>query len=147
MKIYTLYKNFFKLLDTWVVLEDSRKLEVFQSQYFKINETFFNYYYFNYLNINSKQLQDRVLRIQPEHYAQIKELCQKMPPEETAKEVINKCKKIIDIEPELNLFLIIGFFSPEGISAYIEEVGKKNILIGLERFKVLNSLEIIIAHE
>lgn len=147
MKIHTLYKNFFKLLDTWTGLEDSRRLEQFYSQYFKTNETFFKYYYFNYLNINKKQLGDRVLRIQPEHYAQIKELCQKIPPEETARAIIDKCKKFLDIEHKLNIFLIIGFFTPEGLSVSIGGVGEKNILIGLERFKELNSLEIIIAHE
>ncbi|MCK4666142.1 hypothetical protein KAU33_05310 [Candidatus Dependentiae bacterium] len=147
MKTNTLYKNFFDLLDTWTNLTDSQKLELFHSQYFIINENFFNYYYFNYLDINKKQLGDRVLGIQPEHYAQIKELCQNMPPEKIVRPVIDKCKKLLDIEHELNIFLIIGFFTPEGISVSIEEIGEKNIVIGLERFKEFNTLEIIIAHE
>ncbi len=147
MKTYPLYKNFLNLLDGWCNLTDSHKLERFYSEYFKTNEMFFNYYYFNYLNINRKQLNERVLKIQPEHYAQIKELCKNMPPEKTATEVVNKCMKLLDIEHKLNMFLIIGFFTPEGLSVSIEGVGEKNILIGLERFNDLNYLETIIAHE
>ncbi len=147
MKTYPLYKNFLNLLDGWINLTDSQKLERFHSEYFKINEMFFNYYYFNYLNINRKQLNERVSKIQPEHYAQIKELCKNIPPEKTAIDVVNKCRKLLDIEHKLNIFLIIGFFTPEGLSVSIEGVGEKNILIGLERFNDLNYLETIIAHE
>ena len=147
MIICILYKDFINLLDGWCGLTDSQKLERFYSEYFKINEMFFNYYYFNYLNINKNQLNERVLKIQPEHYAQIKELCENMPPEKTAVEFVNKCRKLLDIEHKLNMFLIIGFFTAEGLSVSIEGVGEKNILIGLERFNDLNYLETIIAHE
>jgi len=78
-------------------------------------------------------------------YSQLKSLISVCPPEPIIKEAYEKCKSIVSPEEEPAVYLIIGFFSPDGFIMSFR--GKPVMCFGLERFKDFKLLRILFAHE
>jgi len=75
----------------------------------------------------------------------LKNLISVCNPEEIIKEAYEKCIKVVLSKEELEVYLLIGFFSPDGFVMNFR--GKPVICFGLERFKDFSLLRILFAHE
>jgi hypothetical protein len=90
-------------------------------------------------------LKERVEKIKSTDYSQLKSLISVCPPEPIIREAYSKCKSIVSPEEEPDVYLIIGFFSPDGFILNFK--GKPAICFGLERFKDFKLMRILFAHE
>jgi len=145
--IHPLYLDFFSVLDDWNALSPEDKINKYYSGYFNKEKTFFQYLFFEYMNFTADSFHDRIIMIKPEDYSNLISVCKINSPERIIKETISLCQKYFYPENDIEIYLIIGFFSPDGLNTKIK--GKKNrvIVIGLERYQDMSMLEIVLAHE
>lgn len=143
MRIHSLYKDFFTFLER--VTPQADKWTHYDSIYYRPHKEFLETYFSHFPLISFSSLRERVEAIKPEDYSQLKSLTFTCPPEPMIKEAYEKCKSIVSpwVEPEVYLF--IGFFSPDGFT--MEFSGKPVICFGLERFRDFKLLRILLAHE
>lgn len=90
-------------------------------------------------------LRERVEKTLYKHYSYLETLTRRNPPEEIVRRSIRKSIKIMPVRQEVNIYLIIGFFSADGFTINVQE--KPVIGIGLERMQNFSNIDIITAHE
>jgi len=143
MKIYSLYKDFFKFLDK--ISSHSKQWKTYSTYYYKPHQEFLENYFSHFPFINISSLKKRVESIKTSDYAQLRDLILGCPPEQIIEEAYQKCKKIVLSKKEPKVYLLIGFFSPDGFILKFKR--KPVICFGLERFKDFGLLRILFAHE
>ncbi|MFB0566890.1 MAG: DUF2268 domain-containing putative Zn-dependent protease, partial [Candidatus Aminicenantaceae bacterium] len=72
-------------------------------------------------------------------------LIQSCPPEDIIEEAYAKCRNIVTPSQEPEVYLLIGFFSPDAFIMNFR--GEPVICFGLERFRDFRLLKILFAHE
>lgn len=140
---YTLincYKDFF----TFLYNSGDNNWDAFQKYYIKKNRDFFQAY-FRCFTYSQTALRERVKKVEPEHYAQIKSLVQVQPPENIVENTIKKCIQKMKPHQPVTIYIFIGFFSAEGLILKVS--GKPVIGISLERMREFSKIDIITAHE
>ncbi|MDD3625783.1 MAG: hypothetical protein PHV06_00545 [bacterium] len=147
INIRSFYTVFFGLLRDWEQLSNEDKQNLFYNKYFNLDPAFFNYIFFNYMNFSEETLNIRISEIKKSDYLNLISLCKNNHPENIIQDTLQKCVKVFKYEKNLDIYLYIGFFCPEGLNIKIKEKSNRIIAIGLERFKDFSSLEIITAHE
>jgi len=95
--------------------------------------------------INFTNLKERVEAIKPSDYSVLTSLTSSCPPEKIVEDAYEGCVRIVPPKEEPSVYLIIGFFSPDGF--VMEFRGKPVICFGLERFKDFRLFKILFAHE
>ena len=90
-------------------------------------------------------VRERVEKTMHKHYSYLEELTKRNPPEVIVERSIRKCIRSIPLYEDVNIYIIIGFFSADGFTIKIK--GKPIIGIGLERIQDFTNLDIITAHE
>ena len=90
-------------------------------------------------------LRGRVNAVKSADYAQLKNLVSVCPPEKIIKDAYKICSKLVSPQEEPDVYLIVGFFSPEGFVMNFK--GKPVICFGLERFRDFSLLKILFGHE
>ena len=143
MKIFSLYQDFFKFLEKIKLHEE--KWNIYFSRYYKPNEEFFENYFSRFPLIDNASLKQRVEAIRTSDYSRLKNLISVCSPEEIIKKAYEKCIKVVLPNEEPEVYLLIGFFSPDGFVMNFR--GKPAICFGLERFKDFSLLRILFAHE
>jgi hypothetical protein len=143
MKIFSLYRDFFKFLDR--ITAHSEQWEIYFTFYYKPHRKFLETYFSHFPLINSLSLKQRVGAVKAAHYSLLRSLVSACPPEKIVLEAFEKCIKIVPPEVEPEVYLFIGFFSPDGF--VMEFQGRPVICFGLERFKDFVLLRILFAHE
>lgn len=143
MKVHSLYKDFFQFLSR--ITSQSDKWALYNAHYYQLHQDFLDRYFSHFPLIDFSNLKERVEAIRPSDYAQQISLISVCPPEPIIKEAYEKCKNIAPPEKEPSVYLLIGFFSPDGF--VIDFKGKPIICFGLERFKNFNLLKMLFAHE
>lgn len=143
MKIFSLYQNFFSFLEK--ITPDSSKWKIYLTYYFKPHQEFLENNFSRFPLINISNLKQRVERIKASDYSQLKNLISVCPPEKIINEAYKKCRSIVPSKKEPEVYLFIGFFSPDGFVIRVR--GKPVICFGLERFKDFRLLRILFAHE
>jgi len=101
--------------------------------------------FFPFPLIDNAGLKQRVEAIKTSDYSRLKNLISVCNPEEIIKEAYEKCIKVVLPKEEPEVYLLIGFFSPDGFVMNFRE--KPVICFGLERFKDFSLLRILFAHE
>lgn len=138
--IHSIYKDFF------VFLKERGKnfWKDFCKYYIGDNKAFFDSY-FQCFTYSSQMVRERVEKTMYEHYSYLEAITKRNPPEIIVERSIRKCIKSILSHEEINIYIIIGFFSADGFTIKIK--GKPIIGIGLERMQHFSNLDIITAHE
>jgi len=143
MKINSLYKDFFKFLDR--ISYFSSKWDGYLKLYYLPNKEFLDTYFSHFTLLNFSNLKDRVESIRTSDYSLIKNLISINPPEKIIKDAYEKCKNIVPAPKTPQVYLFIGFFSPD---AFVMEFKEKPVIcFGLERFKDFKLLKLLFAHE
>jgi len=143
MKIYSLYKDFFKFLDK--ISPPLKQWKIYSTYYYEPHKEFLENYFAHFPFINFSSLKQRVELIKTSDYSPLRELISDCSPEEIIIEAYQKCKKIVLPKEEPKVYLLMGFFSPDGF--ILKFKGKPVICFGLERFKDFRLLRILFAHE
>lgn len=143
MKVFSLYRDFFKFLEK--ITSHKEKWNIYFSCYYQPHEDFFENYFSGFPLINIENIKQRVEAIKTSDYSRLKNLISVCNPEEIIKEAYEKCVKVVLSKEEPEVYLLIGFFSPDGF--VMSYRGKPVICFGLERFKDFSLLRILFAHE
>jgi hypothetical protein len=143
MKIFSLYTDFFKFLEK--ISPYSEKWPVYFEDYYKPHQVFFENYFSHFPLIDFSSLKERVGAIKSLDYSQLKNLIGFCPPEPIIQEAYEKCSAVVPPKKEVEVYLFIGFFSPD---AFVMDIGERPVIcFGLERFKDFRLLKILFAHE
>jgi len=143
MKLFSLYNDFFKFLEK--ISPYSEKWPVYFEDYYKPHQVFFENYFAHFPLIDSSNLKERVESIKPSDYVSVLNLVAFCPPEPIIQEAYEKCSAVVPPKKAVEVYLFIGFFSPDAFVMDIE--GRPVISFGLERFKDFRLLKILFAHE
>lgn len=143
MKVHSLYKDFFRFLNS--IIPQSDKWALYNAHYYQLHQDFLKTYFSHFPLIDFSNLRQRVEAIRPEDYSQQRSLISVCPPEPIIKEAYERCVRIIAPKEKPAVYLFIGFFSPDGF--VMDFKGMPIICFGLERFKDFNLLKILFAHE
>jgi len=143
MKIHCLYRDFFLFLrmislerDVW---------SAFRKYYFDKHREFLKRVWFSSQKYTMKNIRERVSSIKRDDYSAIESELKIFDIEESTREVILHCKTILHDPDPCNVYLFVGFFSPDGF--VIEYRGEHVICIGLERFSNFRNYDILLSHE
>lgn len=142
MAIKRLYIDFLKFLeemkkgDPWIS---------FQELYLKPHVTFFEAYWQRFSFLDIAQIKERVEQIKEADYGQLKALIHTNDPGQLAEEILEKCQKVLPLDPAPDVYLFVGFFSADGIT--LEVSGAPAIALGLERFKDFRDFPLLLTHE
>jgi hypothetical protein len=143
MMLYSLYRDFFRFLEK--IPSSSNQWGIYFSHYYKIHQEFLENYFSYFHLINSSNLKQRVETIRASDYSQLKHLVSVSPPEEIIKEAYERCIRIVPVKDEPDVYLLVGFFSPD---AFVLNFRAKPIIcFGLERFRDFKLLRILFVHE
>jgi len=123
----------------------SRKWPLFSKYYYHPNKEFLDTYFSHSPLVDSLVLKDRVEAIKAADYSLLRGLCTLLSPERIIGEAYEKIGRFASPSQEPEIYLFIGFFSPDGF--VMDFQGKPVICIGLERFKDFRLLHVIFAHE
>jgi len=143
IKVYSLYRDFFKFLEK--IKLHKEKWNIYFSFYYQPHEEFFENYYSRFPLIDKATLKQRVEAIKASDYSRLKNLISVCNPEEIIKEAYERCIKVVLPNEKPEVYLLIGFFSPDGFVMNFR--GKPVICFGLERFKDFSLLRLLFAHE
>jgi len=143
MKIFSLYQDFFHFLE--YVSPNSEKWNSYSKFYYTPHQDFFESYFSCFPALDEKGLRERVERIKVSDYSCLKSLVSQCQPEKILQETYDRCMKIAFPPVEPDVYLLVGFFSPDGF--VLNHQGKPVICFGLERFRDFRLLKILFAHE
>jgi hypothetical protein len=143
VKVHSLYKDFFRFLSR--IRPQSDKWALYDAHYYKIHKDFLETYFSHFPLIDFSNLKERVEAIRPSDYSQQGSIISVCPPEPILKEAYKRCTGIVPSKRKPDVYLFIGFFSPDGF--VMDFKGKPIICFGLERFKDFDWLKILFAHE
>ncbi len=143
MKIVALYRDFFKFLEK--IGQAEEKWNHYLTFYYKPHQKFLENYFSHFPLINFSSLKHRVEKIKASDYSWLRHLISACSPEKIIKDAYKKCRGIVSPKEEPEVYLIIGFFSPDGFVMNFR--GSPVICFGFERLKDFRLLSIIFAHE
>ncbi len=143
MNVHSLYLDFFKFLDEVSLQADN--WAAYSALYYQLHRDFLRTYFSHFPLMNFPNLRDRVKAVKPADYAQLKNLVSVCAPEKIIRDAYKICCGIVSPREELDVYLMVGFFSPEGFVMNFK--GKPVICFGLERFRDFRLLKILFAHE
>jgi hypothetical protein len=143
VNIHSLYLDFFKFLEELSLQSENWK--AYTTYYYQPHRDFLDTYFSHFLLMNFSNLSDRVEAIKLADYAQLKNLVLVCPPEKIIEDAYKVCREIVSPQEDPDVYLIVGFFSPDGFVMNFQ--GKPVICFGMERFRDFNLLRILFAHE
>ncbi len=143
MKIFSLHLDFFNFLEKIELC--SEKWPAYSTCYYQPHREFLENTFSHYPLINISSLKERVEAVKAPDYAHLKSLVSVCSPEGIIREAYEKCKAILPPPLEPEVFLFVGFFSPDGF--VIDFHGSPVICFGLERFRDFTLLKVLFAHE
>ncbi len=143
MKIYCLYRDFFVFLriinlekDTW---------GAFRRYYYDKHPDFLSYLWHTYQGYTARNIRERAGMIKKEDYADVENLLKIYDIEGRTREILLHCKRIYYDQDSCNVYILIGFFSPDAFVLWYK--GRFVICVGLERFHDFKNYDILLAHE
>lgn len=143
MKIFSLYPDFFKFLER--INSSSDKWSLYFDYYYQPHLEFLENYFSHFPLIDFSSLKQRVGAIKASDYSWLRHLISVCSPEKTINKAYKKCKSIVAPPEQPEVYLFIGFFSPDGFIMEFRE--KPVICFGLERFRDFRLFAILFAHE
>jgi hypothetical protein len=141
---HLLYQDFFRFLealsagseDPWVL---------YQRHYLGKHEAALRAWWDQCLGLPEDSWADRVRRVRPPEYGLLSLLVQQTDLGGVSRDALDRCQAVLPLTPEPEVYLMVGFFSPDGFA--FEVSGRWTIGIGLERLASARPVPILIAHE
>ncbi len=142
MAVKPLYLDFIEFLGR---LGKEDPWQAYERCYVQRHSEFFEAYWKSFKHFDSSQIAGRVRRVKEEDYGQLLSLIHSQDPVPLAEETLSRCRHILPLNPEPEVYLFVGFFSVDGKT--LEVSGRSAIAIGMERFKDFKDLPLLVAHE
>jgi hypothetical protein len=143
MPLMSIYRDFLKFLDASASGGDL--WANYERLYFVPHKQFLSSYWENCIGLELEDLRERVQSVQLGHYSHFLSLLRSYDLEGVCLSTLEKCSRLLRWVNEPTVYLMVGFFSPDG---FVIPVGDKPVVgIGLERYKSFRNLPIILAHE
>lgn len=143
MKNFLLYRDFFIFLEK--ASSRSKKWKTYQAYYYRPYQEFLDKYFSHFPLLDSLSLKQKIEKVKVSDYSWLKSLISASPPEKIINQAYKRCIEIVLPRAEPEVYLFVGFFSPDGF--VMDFKGKAVICFGLERFRDFRLLKIIFAHE
>lgn len=143
MPLISTYKDFLEFLDASG--SDSDLWQNYERLYFTPHRRFLSSYWSDCMGLGLEELRERVESIKPCHYSHLLSLLGSYDLEGMCLSTLQKCQQILHWTEGPAVYLMVGFFSPDGFVITID--GRPAIGIGLERYRSFCNLPIILAHE
>jgi len=143
VKIHCLYRDFFLFLR--MVNLESDSWAAFKHYYFEKHRDFLSHVWYEFQKYSPGNIRERVAMLKKEDYAQIENELKLFDIEEHTREVVQHCKDLLHDPDPCNVYLFIGFFSPDGFVTRYH--GSHVVCIGLERFSTFRDFNILLSHE
>ncbi len=143
LKVHCLYRDFFLFLRMISLEKDI--WTAFRRHYFDKHRDFLKEVWFSYQKYTPKNIRERVTDIKREDYAAIESELKIFDIEENTREIILHCKGMLHDPDPCNVYLFIGFFSPDGFVILYN--GEHVICVGLERFRNFKNYDVLLSHE
>ena len=143
MPLISIYRDFLEFLDA-----SGSGVDLWQNYerlYFAPHRKFLSSYWSNCIGLTLEELRERVESIKPCHYSDLLSLLGSHDLEGKCLSTLQKCQQLLHWTEEPTVYLMVGFFSPDGFVLSVE--GRPVIGIGLERYRSFRNLPIILAHE
>jgi len=139
----SIYKDFLKFLD--VSASGGSLWENYDRLYFTPHRQFLSSCWESCIGLELEELRKRVQSIKLCHYSHLLSLLRSYDLEEVCLSTLRKCSHLLRWANEPMVYLMVGFFSPDG---FVISMGDKPVIgIGLERYRSFRNLPIILAHE
>lgn len=143
MPLMSIYKDFLKFLD--VSASDGSLWANYERLYFAPHKQFLSSYWKSCIGFELEELRERVQSIELRHYSHLLSLLRSYDLEGMCLSTLEKCSRLLRWADEPTVYLMVGFFSPDG---FVIPVGGRPVVgIGLERYRSFRNLPIILAHE
>ncbi len=144
MPLMPIYKDFLRFLDA--TASSGSLWENYQRLYFAPHERFLSSYWKDCMGFAGlDELRERVRAVKSQHYSRLLSLLESYDLEGICLSTLQKCSQILQWKDEPLVYLMVGFFSPDG---FVISMGDRRVIgIGLERYKSFRNLPIILAHE
>jgi hypothetical protein len=143
MKIHCLYRDFFVFLR--MINLERNTWTAFKRYYYDKHTEFLSYLWHAYQGYSTRNIRERASVIKKEDYADIENLLKIYDIEEKTREILLHCKSLHHDHDRCNVYLVIGFFSPDAFVLCYRD--KFVLCVGLERFHSFNLYDILLAHE
>jgi len=121
------------------------KWGVFKRYYYNKHYEFLSNVWFDYQRYTLRNIRERVKMIKKAHYADVESALKIYDIEESTREIILHCKSLFYDPDKCDIFLFVGFFSPDAF--VLRYRGDFVICVGLERFHDFQNYEILLSHE
>lgn len=143
MTIHSLYKDFFKFLNS---LDDKTKIwERYCEIYLVPNKKFLSSYWQKFKYFDLQQIKQRVQVIKRKDYNHLESLINSIDLPLLTQKILKECHSLFPSLEIPDIYLFVGFFSADG---FLLELNDKQVLgFGLERFKDFKSFPLLVAHE
>ena len=143
MPLIPIYRDFLRFLDASA--SGKNLWANYEKLYFAPHEQFLSSYWQSCMGLGMKELRERVETVKSCHYSHLLSLLKPHDPGEVCLSVLRRCSGLLRWIEEPTVYLMVGFFSPDGFVIPVE--GRSVIGIGLERYRSFRNLPIILAHE
>ena len=143
MPLMLIYKDFLRFLDA--AASGESLWENYERLYFAPHKQFLSSYWRDCIGLGLEELRKRVQSIKPLHYSHLSSLLSSYDLEGVCISTLEKCNQLLQWADEPTVYLMVGFFSPDGF--VLPVAGKPVIGIGLERYRSFRNLPVILAHE
>lgn len=142
MAVFPIYRDFLRFLDA--LSEGELPWEAYRRYYLNLHRSFLSACW-RAFGIDEGALRTRVERIKRGDYGPLEASVEVEPPEVTVTEALEGCFRLVPPPEEPEVYLMVGFFSPDAF--VIEAGGEPKVGFGLERFRDFGLLGLLTAHE
>lgn len=143
MPLISIYKDFLKFLDT--SHSGGSLWADYERLYFAPHRQFLSSYWGNCIGLGLGELRERVEAVRLRHYSRLLSLLRSYDLEAVCRSTVQKCSSLLRWIDEPTVYLMVGFFSPDGFVIPVED--RPVVGIGLERYESFRNLPVILAHE
>lgn len=143
MNIHCYYRDFFLFLKMMNLAKDPWR--AFRRYYFDKYRDFFSCLWFEYQGYTLRNIRERVFSIKKEDYTDVEEALKLYDIEESTRETLAHARSILHYHGVCNIYLFIGFFSPDMFVMQFED--DYVICCGLERFHNFKYYPLLLSHE
>jgi hypothetical protein len=144
VSVHLLYQDFLRFLEALSASGEDPWL-LYQRHYLDRHEAVLRAWWDQCLGLPEDSWADRVRRVRPPEYGLLSLLVQQTDLDGVSRDALGRCQAVLPLAPEPEVYLMVGFFSPDGFA--FEVSGRWAIGIGLERLASARPIPILIAHE
>jgi len=143
VNIHCYYRDFFLFLKMMNLEKDPWR--AFKRYYYDKYREFFSCLWLENQGFTIKNIRERVLCIKKEDYSDVEEALKLYDIEEATRETLIHSRSILHYHGVCNIYLIIGFFSPD---MFVMRFGDDYVICcGLERFHSFRYYPLLLSHE